>query len=127
MRTDRESLHQKGARGEGLQTDLFDRPAKIRNTAAITAKADPATSVWAAENLTISGVRSEKKKRLLDFLRTCREPLTSFEISRVMGWDRHDVAKRLPDARADGLVENGPVRECRITARRALTWRAVRG
>jgi hypothetical protein len=29
--------------------------------------------------------------------------------------------------RADGLVENGPIRTCRITGRPALTWRATFG
>jgi hypothetical protein len=133
METDTESLHQDDADGQGLQGDLFgcrtkirDRHAKIRNDAPIAAKADPVTSLLAEENLTISGARSEKKKKLLEFLLSRGEPLTSFEISRAIGWDRHETAKRLPDARADGLVENGPIRECRITGRPALTWQVVR-
>ncbi len=133
MGTDTESLHQNDANGQGLQSDLFGRhaktrtrPVKIRNDAPIAAKVDPVTSLWADENLTILGARSEKKKKLLDFLRSRREPLTSFEISRGIGWDRHETAKRLPDARTNGLVENGPIRDCRITGRQALTWQVVR-
>lgn len=63
---------------------------------------------------------------MISFLQTCSEPLTSFEIAKAMSWDRHDTAKRLPDLRDDGLVVNGPIRQCRITGRQSLTWRAVR-
>jgi hypothetical protein len=126
MGTDTESLQQNGDSGQWRQANLFGRPAKIRNVEPIAAKGDPVTSLWAAETLTLSGARAEKKKKLLDFLRSCREPLTSFEISTAMGCDRHETAKRLPDARADALVENGPIRKCRITGRRSLTWQVVR-
>jgi hypothetical protein len=112
------------------QRSLFEpdsRPAPQRtvNRAPIAAKADPITSLLAAQNLTLSGARSAKKRRLVEFLRTCREPLTSLEISRALDLERHDVAKRLPDARRDGHLQNGPMRNCRVSGRLGVTWKAV--
>ena len=106
------------------QPSLFDqRP--IANRAPIAAAGDPATSHRAAQVLTVSGVRSARKKALLDFLRSCNEPLISFEIAVAMRIDRHVAAKRLPDCRRDRLVENCGERPCRLTGKPALTWRAV--
>lgn len=36
--------------------------------------------------------------------------------------DRHDVARRLPDARVAGLVANGNARRCAVTSKMAVTW-----
>jgi hypothetical protein len=95
------------------------------NQQVLAATGDPVTSLLAAEHFTTSGKRSEKKRAMLHFLLTQSEPLTSFEIAVAMGWDRHDVAKRLPDLRADGFAMNGPLRPCRITGKAALTWGAA--
>jgi hypothetical protein len=120
---------------EDEQPSLFgehDKPratrsaAPIANRAAISARKDPVTSLLAAQDVTLSGARSQTKRALVDFLRTRRDPMTSYEIAMALGWDRHVVAKRLPDARADALVENGSMRRCRVTNRWALTWRVVR-
>jgi len=119
---------------EDEQPNLFeqhDKPratgsAPITNRAAISARKDPITSLLAAQDITLSGARSEKKREMVNFLRTCRDPMTSFEIAMAIGWDRHAAARRLPDARADGLVENGPIRPCRISGRPSITWRVVR-
>jgi hypothetical protein len=126
MGTDTESLHQNGDGGKCLQGELFRRSARIRNAAPIAAKADPVSSLLAAQDITTSGKRSERKCALINFLRTRSESLTSYEIALALGWDRHETAKRLPDARADALVENGPMRRCRVTNRWSLTWRVAR-
>jgi len=121
-------------REDDQQPSLFehDQPrvtrtvSRIANRAPLSAKRNPITSLLAAQDVTLSGARSAKKRRLVEFLRTCREPLTSFEVARALDLDRHDVAKRLPDAKRDGFLENGAMRLCRITGRLALTWRVVR-
>ncbi len=115
------------------QGNLFSDAPRVRSSSApianrgpIARRNGPITSLLAAQELTVSGARSEKKRKLLDFLRTQIDPMTSFEIAMALGWDRHETAKRLPDLRADALVENGPMRRCRVTNRWSLTWRVVR-
>jgi hypothetical protein len=41
----------------------------------------------------------------------------------MYGLDRHMVARRLPDLKHDGLVEQGEMRTCKVTGRKAVTWR----
>jgi hypothetical protein len=122
----REDDRQHSLFGGHDQPRVTQTAPRIANRAPIAAKRDPITSMLAAQDLTLSGARSAKKRELVEFLRTRSEPLTSFEISAAIGWDRHEAAKRLPDARRDGLLENGDMRLCRITGRLAMTWRAVR-
>jgi hypothetical protein len=93
-------------REDAQQPNLFehDKPradgtGPIANRAAISARKDPVTSLLAAQDVTLSGARSEKKRELVSFLRTRREPMTSYEIAMALGWDRHAAARRLPDAR----------------------------
>ena len=99
--------------------------ALFGDRAPLASRADPVTSHAAAADLTTSGVRAARKAAVLDFLRRQAHPITSFELARGMGIDRHDAAKRLPDLRRDGLVVNGAARACKITGRPALTWRAA--
>jgi len=94
----------------------------FRNRAPLAATRDPNISKIAERRFTASGIRSAKKLALLEFLRWRTEPMTSREIAVAMDWERHDVGKRLPDMRDDGLVENRPERLWTITGEPALTW-----
>ena len=101
-------------------------PTDFENRAPIAANADPITSHLAAEEITSNGTRDTQKRAVLNAL--MEEPLniTSMELARRMGVDRHMVAKRLPDLEDDGLVERQPERNCSVTKRKAITWRAAR-
>jgi len=96
------------------------------NRAPIAANVDPITSHLAAAEITSNGTRDTQKRAVLNAL--LEEPLniTSMELARRMGVDRHMVAKRLPDLEDDGLVERQPERNCSVTKRKAITWRAAR-
>ena len=101
------------------QSSLFDHPAPL------SAKTDPWTSAAAGRELTISGMRAEQKLAVLKALQ--RNPgTTSAELAHNSALDRHLVARRLPDLRADDLVTNGIPQEtriCAVTGRPSLVWR----
>ena len=92
----------------------------------IAANADPFTSHLAGLEITTSGQRTSEKRRVLEALKL--EPLyiTSAELAIRTGLDRHLVARRLPDLAEDGLVERCAARNCSVTGRKAITWRAAR-
>jgi len=96
------------------------------NRAPIAANADPLTSHLAAAEITASGQRTSEKRKVLAALK--EEPLniTSMELARRMNVDRYMVAKRLPDLAEDGLVQRCDPRNCSVTKRKAITWRAAR-
>lgn len=96
------------------------------NRAPLAATADPRTSHAAASDYTASGARTSDKARVLAALQL--EPLyvTSAELAAHNGMDRYLVSRRLPDLKADGLVEQCNDRVCAIGGKRAMTWRAVR-
>ncbi|MBZ5677131.1 MAG: hypothetical protein LAP61_23040 [Acidobacteriia bacterium] len=101
---------------------------KKRKRLPLAANSDPDTSHDAARDLVESGELARKKAFVLDFVRTLRQPATSYEIAKAMKADRHEVAKRLPDLRdSDKAVENRGRRKCAVTGRRALTWFVVDG
>lgn len=95
------------------QPDLFAR-AKARAT-------DPATSHIAAEEIEVSGKASTQRRACLVMVR--REPgLTSAEIAKELGWERHVPARRLPELRESGLVKNGITRKCSVMGTLMMTW-----
>ncbi len=97
---------------------------RFPNRAPIAANCDPISSHLAAAEVTASGLRASQKAELLEWL-LGREALTSAEISAASGFDRHGVARRLPDLAADGLIERCSIRTCRQSGRPAVTWRAL--
>ena len=99
------------------QPSLFDR-------APLASSADPVSSHIAASEHTSSGKRGEARASLLAFMQRQKVPLTSYEVSRAMGVDRHATARRLPDLANDGLVHRCAIRNCKITRRPAISWAA---
>ena len=84
------------------QLALFtrDQPARLP---PIAAHADPPSSHLAAAELTRSGARQRQIDRVVELVR--RWPgCTSRELAEMAGMDYHLVARRLPDAKAAGLV-----------------------
>ncbi len=94
------------------------------NRAPLAAARDPLSSHLAAAELIASGRRDSQKREILEWLRRQSQPVTSMEAAHAMGLDRYIVARRLPDLAHDGLVERGPMRECAVSLRQAITWRA---
>jgi len=85
----------------------------------------PCTSRQAFEIVTGSGIRTNQKLQLLEWLQGQTEPLTSAEIAAKSGMERHGVARRLPDAERDQLVRRCGIRRCRETGYMAITWKVI--
>lgn len=85
---------------------------------------DPSTSHDAAHDLVVSGAQAQQQAQVVALMR--RHPgLTSRELADEGGFDRHMVARRLPEILADGLAVHGAPRKCRISGRRCQTWLPV--
>lgn len=97
----------------------------FENRAPIVGSKDPSTSAMAARELEESGARDSQKR---DVYLACKShpDRTSAELAVIARMDRYMVARRLPDLRADGWVENPGKKVCLITGRMAVTWRASR-
>jgi DNA-binding HxlR family transcriptional regulator len=106
-----------------IQPGLFDPVEPFPNCGPIAANADPATSHITGREITESGLRGRQKLGVLVALRSRINPPTSAELAQLMHMDRHMVARRLPDLKHDGLVEQGEMRTCNVTGRKAVTWR----
>ena len=109
------------------QTNLFEAPAKpqFRNRAPLAARNDPLTSTIAADELTKSGVRDNQKRAVLDWLCGDGGTRTSAEIAHRGNFDRHMVARRLPDLERDSLVRRCDPKVCTVTGHLAVTWKAA--
>lgn len=102
------------------QPTLFD---SFANREPIAANVDPVTSHLAAAEITRSGLRASQKRAVLNAV--ARFPnRTSAELAGATRLDRYLVARRLPDLRQDGFVEQGEIRICRVTGHKAVTWKA---
>ena len=106
-----------------MSLDLFD-PPNYRN-------ADPQTSKVAGEAHTRSGKRALDQERLLYAVRVMPN-LTSMELADWLiasGWKwfrAYQVCnKRISDLHAKGLVRVSGERVCRITGKKARTWRVA--
>lgn len=97
-----------------------------RNLAPLASAADPISSHLAAAEVTNSGRRASQKLEILTWLRGQSQAVSSMEIAAAANIDRSVVARRLPDLEHDGLVERGAMRECAVSRRQAITWRASR-
>ncbi|MFQ5506958.1 MAG: hypothetical protein ACE5F1_19475, partial [Planctomycetota bacterium] len=102
---------------------LFDN---IRTPARTT---DPGTSHEAARHLKQGGQLTAQAQATLEALREWLElwgsPPTSHELAGTDLKLRYLYARRLPDLEAAGLVVRDSSRTCRITSRRAMTWRTA--
>lgn len=93
------------------------------NIATPAARAtDPVSSHLAAEEMTRSGKRAYQAERVLDLVR--KHPHhTSLELAQYGTLDRYQLARRLPDLVALGLVERSrEPRLCAVGKRPAHTW-----
>jgi CRP-like cAMP-binding protein len=68
-----------------------------------------------------SGKRATQQSLLFDAVVRYGE-LTSAELARKIGIDRYIAARRLPELRDAGLIQNGESRKCLVTGRKAITW-----
>lgn len=90
--------------------------------------ADPVTSREAGAMLELSGVADSHRAQCMDAVQ--KHPgRTSAELAVCGVFDdwaadkrRHEVARRLPELRDRGQIENGPARPCEVTGNKALTW-----
>ena len=81
---------------------------------------DPETSHAAEAEIGTSGLRAMQQVHVLEWVR--RWPgLTSRELARKAGADRHMVARRLPDLEPE-CVRKGDARQCAEGRRQAVTW-----
>ncbi len=93
----------------------------FQNNEPIARNVDPITSKLSEDSLTKSGLRDRQKLMVLEIVK--KNPgLTSRELAHVSKVNNEVLHKRLPDLRADDLVENGEIRICAVTGHKALTW-----
>lgn len=102
------------------QPDLFAQPQRRIQT-PVARHSDPFSSHAAAEHVTRSGKRQAWIERVTALVRE-HPGMTSMELAHISSLDRHDVAKRLPDAATAGMVQRGKQRKCSITGNRAMEW-----
>lgn len=100
-------------------TTLFDLPPAA-------ATADPVTSKLSSAEITGSGQRQAQTEDAANLVKLT-PGLTSLELARRWGRDRHSLAKRLSDARRLGWVAQGPARTCAVSGRMAVVWQTVEG
>ena len=99
-------------------SDLFTpSTARARNT-------DPATSHEAAAQVERSGSAEVDRVRALQAVHQWPGS-TSAELADRIGMDRHAIARRLPELREAGKVENGDKRACCIKGTAQMTWWAM--
>jgi predicted HTH transcriptional regulator len=107
-----------------IQPGLFDAVEPFPNREPLAASVDPATSHIAAHEITRTGLRGRQKKQVLEAVKRFPDR-TSAELALTLNLDRYAVARRLPDLMHDGLVEQGPARNCSVTGHKAVTWKVI--
>lgn len=102
------------------QPTLFDRGE--RNP--LSRSSDPITSRFAERALKESGKHQSQLARALEALRANPDS-TSLELGAAAGnSDRYLFSRRLPDLEKRGLIVRAGVRECRVSGKISITWRA---
>src|SRR5882762_672966 len=72
----------------------------------------------------IQSTIGRRQKDVLDALRT-QPNATNAEIAHMLRWPINRVTPRTFELREIGVVEEIGKRNCRVTGRRAIAWRAV--
>lgn len=85
-------------------------------------RTDPSTSREAAAEHVQSGRNGKQKVLVLAELERTSN-VTSHELAVFWKLDRYIVARRLPELKEAGLAVVGPKRRCKVSRRRAVTWR----
>lgn len=83
---------------------------------------DPSSSHEAERNITQSGKRLTQTQQVAELVKTF-SGLTASELLAHTHFDRSQLARRLPDARQQGLIYNGIIRKSAVTGRNEQTWR----
>lgn len=105
----------------GDEPDPARMPDHFRDTRRMSRRSDPVTSHDAAAAVVASGTRDSHYGLILAAL--AAEPgMTSDEIARRAGLDRHAAARRLPELADFGRVRRGAVRRSRLTGKGGVTW-----
>lgn len=82
---------------------------------------DPATSRAAERAITQSGARQTQADLVLNLVREYPHR-TSAELAHLCDLDRWQVARRLPDLEANGLVVKGKARRCAVSQKASVVW-----
>ena len=82
---------------------------------------DPQSSHDAADLHMARGLRQTHIAVVADAVRAC-PGLTSAEIAARSCLERHEAARRLPDAMTAGVVRKGPARVCTMSGKLVTTW-----
>jgi len=105
---------------EGRSLRRIETPAARRT--------DPESSHLAADHITKTNARSDRHHAILRAVQE-NPGLTSRELAKLSGGDRHEFAKRLPELRTAGAVlnpkdENGKrkLTKCSVGGMLAMTW-----
>lgn len=82
-----------------------------------------ATSIDVYRDLLATGKLPEMRAKVLAWIieRYASLPMTAREIAYHSPY--RDAHKRLRELYRQGLVDNGPVRKCLVTGRKAMTWK----
>ncbi len=107
------------------QRDMFRGPPRKRallSDQPVSRSVDAITSHLAEAEINASGLRASQQEQMLRLVKEhpCR---TSAELAVIGGVDRYVAARRLPELRTSGHIENGETVTCRATGRKAMTWR----
>lgn len=104
---------------------LRDRWKIIKGTKRLSHRNDPETSFMAAERVAQRGKRAAHIALIVAAV--CAEPgKTSAELAETVSLDRVEAARRTSDAMADGLIEQGPKRQCAVCHSTCVTWWPVK-
>lgn len=100
---------------------LRDRWKIMQGSKRLSRLTDPETSSMAAESVTQRGKRAAHVALIVAAV--CADPgKTSAELGEIVHLDRVEAARRTSDAMADGLIEQGPKRECTVCHSPCVTW-----
>ncbi len=90
-------------------------------TPATARRTDPDTSHLAARDMERSGRAAAHREICLAAVRA-HPGLTSAEVARRTGLERHAAARRLPELMAAGLIRQGEKRMCQVCGHRSVMW-----
>jgi hypothetical protein len=82
---------------------------------------DPITSHIASAKVTANNSRHTNMLAVIDAV-YAHPGHTSAELAQYTDMERHEVARRLPEAARANAVLRGEKRECTLTGNLALTW-----
>ena len=82
---------------------------------------DPFTSHLAGRAIESTGAAHDQRTRVLDMVRLA-PGLTSAELARAMGIERHIPARRLSELKTAELVETRGNRHCAVVGSLCMTW-----